>query len=170
VSKPLLVSDANIIIDMIDGGLFGRMFQLEFRFGVPDILYTEELKPFYGFLDQSELVPMELSSESVELAWQITHKYSGLSSNDGNAFALAKQEQSSLLTGEKKLRHVCETEGVECHGTLWLVEQMIVAKIIDCDEAENAYDRMREHGSFLPWDKVQVQLRRCRKKQDKRKP
>jgi len=39
----LLVSDANILIDMDEGGLLASMFSLDCQFIVPDILFTEEL-------------------------------------------------------------------------------------------------------------------------------
>ncbi len=44
MSKKLLISDANIIIDIIAGELVETMFALEYEFGIPDILYAEELE------------------------------------------------------------------------------------------------------------------------------
>ena len=41
---PLLISDANILIDMECGGLLHRMFELAHGFAVLDVLYEEELK------------------------------------------------------------------------------------------------------------------------------
>jgi len=40
----LLISDANILIDMADGGLLQAMFRLEETFAVPDVLFEEELE------------------------------------------------------------------------------------------------------------------------------
>ena len=40
----LLISDANILIDMEVGGLTAAMFRLDgYRFAVPDVLFAEEL-------------------------------------------------------------------------------------------------------------------------------
>jgi hypothetical protein len=50
----LLVSDANIFIDMAVAGIIRLMFQLQAEIAVPDILYEEELRqhhpdlPGYG--------------------------------------------------------------------------------------------------------------------------
>jgi hypothetical protein len=44
VPQKLLISDANVIIDMEVGGLIKQMFRLEYEFAVPDVLYEEELR------------------------------------------------------------------------------------------------------------------------------
>ncbi len=41
----LLISDANILIDMEAGALMGTLFQLPMQFGIPDLLYYEEIEP-----------------------------------------------------------------------------------------------------------------------------
>lgn len=40
----LLISDANILIDMDDGGLLSSLFKLPYEFVTPDVLFEEELK------------------------------------------------------------------------------------------------------------------------------
>ena len=37
----LLISDANVLIDIENGGLTGAMFSLPYQFAVPDILFYE---------------------------------------------------------------------------------------------------------------------------------
>ena len=39
----LMVSDANILLDIEVGELVATMFRLPYRFVVPDVLYAEEL-------------------------------------------------------------------------------------------------------------------------------
>lgn len=41
----LLISDANILIDMEAGALMETLFQLPMQFGIPDLLYYEEIEP-----------------------------------------------------------------------------------------------------------------------------
>ena len=41
----LLISDANILIDMEAGQLMEKLFQLPMQFAMPDILYWEEIEP-----------------------------------------------------------------------------------------------------------------------------
>jgi len=44
----LLISDANILIDIESGGLITFMFSLEVQFAVPDILFNDELKDLHA--------------------------------------------------------------------------------------------------------------------------
>lgn len=41
----LLISDANILIDMVAGVLMDVLFRLPMQFGIPDLLYYEEIEP-----------------------------------------------------------------------------------------------------------------------------
>lgn len=157
----LLISDANIIIDMNTGGLLRSMFKLEFAFAVPDTLFEEELRKHHPNLRYLGLQSLELDGETVEYAGQLVQKYAatGAGTNDLLALALAWQEECPLLTGDPKLRQAAEEEEMEVHGTLWLVEQMVNAGLIGPKRARQAYDAMRKAGRRLPWEEVDEQLR-----------
>lgn len=47
---PLLVSDANIFIDLEEGGLIEQAFKLPERIEVPDLLFADELAQDHGDL------------------------------------------------------------------------------------------------------------------------
>lgn len=161
----LLISDANIVIDMNTGGLLRPMFRLDATFAIPNILFEEELRA-----DHPELLPMglkllELREDAVAYADKLVQKYqkTGASINDLIALALAWQEKCPLLTGDGRLRAVGRTEGIDVHGTLWLIEQMVEARIIVVRQVEAAYERMREARRRLPWEEVEQQLRNLRR-------
>jgi predicted nucleic acid-binding protein len=162
VPARLLISDANIIIDMNAGGLLRAMFRLEFALAVPDILFEEELRKDHPNLRYLGLQCLELDGETVEYAGRLVQKYAatGAGTNDLLALALAWQEECPLLTGDPRLRDAAGNEEVEVHGTLWLVEQMLTAGVIRPKRARQAYDAMRKAGRRLPWEKVEDQLRR----------
>lgn len=157
----LLISDANIIIDMNTGGLLRLMFRFDATFAVPDVLYEEELRTDHPELPRLGLKRLELSEDTVAYAGRLIEKYRGLgaSINDLLSLALAQQEKCPLLTGDGRLRTAGQTEGMNVHGTLWLIEQMIKARTITVRQAEAAYAKMREAGRRLPWDEVDHQIR-----------
>jgi hypothetical protein len=158
----LLISDANILIDMEVGGLLQAMFQLEHQFGVPDVLFVEELAKHHPKLPAMGLKVLPLQAAAVQdaLALLTRHGASGVSRNDILSLALARQEGCPLLTGDRRLRDAAEAEQTEVHGTLWLVEQLVLSGVIGPDRARGAYDAMRSNGRRLPWPEVQRQLRR----------
>ncbi|MCG9748238.1 PIN domain-containing protein [Shewanella sp. Isolate8] len=149
--QQLLISDANILIDMEEGGLLEAMFQLPFDFATPDILFFEELEEEHAHLPDLGLALKEVSSESMMYAMQLTGTYTQASRNDCFALALAKQEQCPLLTGDMALRKAAEKEAAIVKGTIWLVTQLVVHQKINIEQAKDAYNQMKANGRRLPW-------------------
>ncbi|SRR5260221_10522133 len=162
---PLLISDANILIDMHCGELLHRMFELEHEFAVLDALFEEELREDHADLPGLGLQIRTLREEYVVRGTQLieAHAKTGVSRIDLLALALAMQEAGPLLTGDRRLRELCEGLGHEVHGTLWLMEEMHKAGLISSAEVAAAYEAMRVQGRRLPWREVDAQLRQMRR-------
>ncbi|MCL5255044.1 MAG: PIN domain-containing protein [Gammaproteobacteria bacterium] len=157
--QQLLVSDANILIDMQEGGLLDAFFALPYDFIVPDILFEEELAEEHADLPARGLTLVELSSDVMMTAFRMIQAHSKPSRNDVFAMCLAMDKGCPLLTGDKDLRHAAEAEGVEVQGTIRMVSAMIEHGIITVEQAQQAYDLMRESGRRLPWKRVTESLR-----------
>lgn len=157
----LVVTDANIIIDLAAGGLLEEMFRLPaWEFCVPDTLYVEELAEHYGVLPGLGLKVLTQPPEAVDYVSQLRLRYRGPSINDLFALALAKNLGCVLLSGDGPLRTAANAEGVELHGTLWLVEALLNGRVISVERVAAAYEAMRLDGSRLPWEEAQDQVRR----------
>ena len=76
----------------------------------------------------------------------------------GPGYEFAKQEKCPLLTGDKALRSAAAKEGVLVQGTIWIVEQLIHQEIISIDQAREAYEKMKQAGSRLPWSMIKDRL------------
>ncbi len=147
------------------GELLEAMFQLNYEFATPDILYTEELEEQHSHLTEMGLKTLSLSGESVIRVSALTQKYhtTGVSSNDLFSFALAEQETAPLLTGDQKLKQVCFEENIEVHGTLWLVDKMIGETLVTVEQVESAYKKMIDDGSRLPQNMINEQIKSYKK-------
>lgn len=154
----LLVSDANILIDIEEGGLLEVLFHLPYQLVTPDILYFEELEDQHGHLLQLGLQTLELSPESMREAGRLIKRYRKPSANDCFALALAMQEQCPLLTGDQSLRQAAVQEQIEVKGTLWVVEELVQRRVIAIDRAHEAYSSMKANGRRLPWEKAKERL------------
>lgn len=154
----LLISDANIIIDIETGGLIDQMFRLEYRFGVPNVLFEQELQQQHGHLVTLGLEVLEVHSEAVRYAETLGGRYRATGAMDLLALALARQECCSLLSGDKALRQVAKKEGVDVKGTIWLVGEMLQAKVVTRKQARAAYAAMLSDGRRLPEIEIKKQL------------
>ena len=151
----VLVSDASVLIDIEQSDLTSAMFTLPYQFAVPDILFAEELVERHARLLQFGLKIKPMSSELIAEAYILHQKYPKPSVNDLLALILAKHENSQLLTGDKALREVAKIFDVEVHGTIWLVQQLIQYEKITIEDAQIAFQHMKDSGSRLPWNEVQ---------------
>ena len=121
----ILVSDTSVLIDLERGDLIEAAFRLSCEFSVPDLLYDRELKDFNGpHLQGLGLLIEELDGAGVEMAQAYRGQVPALSFPDAFALALARTQGYVLLVGDKALRGLADSEGVPCHGVLWLLDQM----------------------------------------------
>ncbi len=171
----LLISDANILIDMEAGALMETLFQLPMQFGIPDLLYYEEIEPGHEpggpNLADLGLQIMEVSGDFVEYAQQLPVQHNHLlpakngpkpSHNDYLALALAKQEACTLLTGDTNLRIVANKEQVNVMGTIGLLCAMVENQLLTVDDAFKALDRMKSGKRRLPWSDAENRLNALR--------
>jgi hypothetical protein len=70
----LLISDANILIDMEAGELLERLFRLPMQLAIPDVLYWEEIEPGTSGLQELGLQVMEVTGDYVAYALGLSAK------------------------------------------------------------------------------------------------
>jgi predicted nucleic acid-binding protein len=149
-SPSLCVVDANILIDLHIGGLLREVFALPLRLVAPDVTIAELDEPdgkgllAYGL--GSETLPGEQVLEVIAL--RARHRQ--VSANDLFALVLARALKVTLLTGDRHLREVADEEGVEVHGTLWVLDEMVRLGVVTPSHAAEALERMLARGSRLP--------------------
>ena len=72
----LLVSDANILIDVEKGNLTSAIFRLPYEIAVPDILFELELREQHSHLLQLGLKVKSLTAASIKKTESLTQQYS----------------------------------------------------------------------------------------------
>ena len=125
----LLISDANILIDLSVAGLLETMFSLPESFAVPDVLFAEELSDRHPELLSFGLNTLALDGAGVMESYAVMASCTGRAApslNDVFALMLAKQVGGVLLTGDRRLRELAETRysDIEVRGTLWIVRRL----------------------------------------------
>ena len=146
----VLVSDTSVLVDLERGSLLEASFRLPFQFAVPDLLYERELKNYGGDeLIRLGLAVEELDGDGVQRALAYRQQAPALSLPDCFALALAQTRSWILLSGDGALRQFAANEAVECHGVLWLLDEMHDASVVSVREL---YDGLDHHlgASALP--------------------
>lgn len=73
----LVISDANILIDIEDGNLTSVIFRLPYEIAVPDILFELELRERHSYLFEAGLKVRSLTAESVKRTESLSLKTHG---------------------------------------------------------------------------------------------
>lgn len=122
----VLVSDTSVLIDLERGELLETTFQLAWEFAVPDLLYKRELRDFNGpALRKMGLRVESLDGEGVQTAVEYRRRIPALSLADSFTLTLAKVNGWTLLAGDGALRNLAAAEGVDYHGVLWVLDQLL---------------------------------------------
>jgi predicted nucleic acid-binding protein len=149
-SRYRFVVDANILFDAVKGGILHEMFQLPIIFMTSDFIAFKELKiPPLSF-EREGIIIIELSKSQIRMLDEIHSSNKNLSINDISVFILAKEQGITLLTGDEALRTYAESSGLQVHGILWILDELVRNEIIRKRDAAYALRRMLDHGCRLP--------------------
>jgi predicted nucleic acid-binding protein len=124
----IIVSDSSALIDLKKGGVLELFLKLPFDFVIPDVLIESELLSFSKkeiTLLKKEMIVAILDGAEVEKARAIVMSVPALSLLDGFALVVAEKHPGCiLLTGDKRMRKRAEETNIECHGVLWIIEEL----------------------------------------------
>lgn len=148
----LLISDANILIDIEAGDLIAPMFNLGYQFSVPDVLFYEELEEQHSHFLELGLQIRGLDEKGILRVQALSQTYKNPSRNDLFALVLAEIEKCPLLTGDAALKRAAESEKLKVNGTLWLIGEMVRENRITTMVARAALKKMQSSGRRLPWE------------------
>lgn len=157
----VLVSDTSVLIDLERGSLLETAFRLPCEFAVPDLLYEREIEDYNGaVLLALGLRVEELDGHAVTAALEFRRRESALSLPDCFALALAQAQSWMLLTGDSTLRTLAHQEAVDCHGTLWIFDQMHNEAVADAQDLHDGLLAIATHSRCrLPRPAINTRLR-----------
>ena len=124
----IVISDSSALIDLRKGLILELFLKLPFEFVIPDVLIESELLSFTKKeinLLKRQMIVATLDGQDVEKAQSIVSAVPALSMIDGFALVVAEKHPGCiLLTGDRRMRLKAEETNIECHGVLWIVEEL----------------------------------------------
>lgn len=145
----IVVSDTSCLIDLDKANVLLAALGLPFRFVVPDLLFQREVKELENTppedLPDHGLEVIEVSGEVVAQAQAYTAEDRRLSFYDCLALAYTEtQEEAVLFTADGPLRAFATSKGIEVHGVLWAIEQLVVHGQLQKSEAIEILEMFRD--------------------------
>ncbi len=163
------VKDANVLIDLEIAGLLDLWFQLGHQTITTDLvigqLKTGRHREALSHVSNRNIEVHKCSGEFLTRAFELmTQIGSGPDIADCSVLLLAIDLDAMLLTGDKPLRKVATKRQVETHGTLWILDQLVTAKLLNKPTAAAKLDHLIEQDSHYPMNECQSRLRKWRSK------
>jgi predicted nucleic acid-binding protein len=152
------VTDSNLWIDLHRSRLIDQAFQLPMELVAPDVIIAELQVPRGIDLLKLGLIEKELSGDQVMAVLGFAERYLRPGRADLFALVLALELEAILLTGDGALREAAQEQGLEVHGTIWVLDQMVDQGLIGIEGRSQALMLMLKAGSRLPRDEVATRL------------
>ena len=159
-------SDTNIWIDFQSISHLDHPFRLKYEYYISRATFEDELiksEALREELLERGLHLADISDEELILALTYQARHTRLSIYDSFALSIAKSRNWVLLSGDKPLRDAAKQEGVECHGTIWIYDQLLRHGLLSAEEMDAAMDSLIqavETGACrLPMDELKKRKR-----------
>lgn len=126
-------SDTNIWFDFEAIGHLEHPFLLNHSYYISDFTYDEEInksEEINKIVTSGCLQVTSVNNEELALVNKLTIKYQNLSFYDLVALAIAIKREWVLLTGDGLLRNAAVNEKIECHGSIWIYDELLNEKKI----------------------------------------
>jgi predicted nucleic acid-binding protein len=161
IKEKIIIVDTNIISDLYEAGVLDKFINLE-NIYMSKLVKYNEINGKTGDLYLIDRINTITESENQILqALELSTNERGLSIYDCINFVLARDEETLLLTGDRRLRNYAEKQGVTVKGTIWIIDKMIEENQIDRCTAKKAYERLLYHeNTRLPSEELQKRIKK----------
>jgi predicted nucleic acid-binding protein len=133
----LICSDTNIWLDFEKLKRIDWPFRLDCTYIMSAMAIDDEvLSPadLSEKLISAGLMAVDMTDDELALLEQYTARHRRISTYDAIAMAISKGRGIILLTGDKALKNAANAEGIEVHGLLWIIDQLLEADLITASE------------------------------------
>ncbi len=161
------VVDASILFDFFAGDIFDSLFSPPFDHRTSDFV-ADEIADTYSPDQLRTLGLTILDLDEIEVAeiQTIQSENPHLSIEDISLFILVRRDGGVLLTGDKLLNQYACSHTIECHGTLWILGELIRFGPFRQVQARAALLKMLSADRRLPRPECETLLRRWREDEE----
>ena len=164
--KKIVVNDTNVFIDLFNVGLLEGFFSLPWEVHTTEFVLLELTRDgqrdAISQYEDNGLLHIPVFDESampdvIELYQQHMNK-TNVSLTDCSVWYYAKYNSYTLLTGDRKLRNVSLLDGVEVHGIIYVIDQLVEEGILAKRIAISKLRQLGKSKPRLPQDEIEKRI------------
>jgi len=150
----LLITDANILIDLLKTNTIKEFFILEYEVYTTQAIINEcndsQQKVLQGFIKKGKLSIYGFNQNDEAEVEKLYHLHKYLSFPDCSVLYVSGLLKAVLLTGDQKLRSVSSDEHIQVRGIFWVFDEMLKCKIVDKKMYKAKLSELKEVNQWLP--------------------
>ena len=165
IGNAIVISDANILIDLLTINLIEEFCLLPVskytsQFVVQEIKEPIEQEILRSFLDKKQIIEQEFEFEELVSIKELNKRdgCSSLSFTDCSVWYLSKKLGGLLLTGDRQLRLIAESDKIRVSGILFIFDKLIEHGIITSFTASQKLKLLMSQNQRLPLNECNKRL------------
>lgn len=161
----VVVSDTNILFDLLSINLLEDFFLLPFEISTTDFVIheihrQEQIDIINKYIFTKKLKVVSFSFSEIK---EITNIYKTSSNNtsitDCSVWYYAKKTQGRLLTGDNKLRKSAERDNVKVAGVLYVFDSLIEYDILSKEKCTKKLTQLMNINKRLPHNECNKRIK-----------
>lgn len=159
----VLITDANILIDLLKTETISRFFKLDYEIHTTQSVINEcddeQQEVLNRHIRGGRLLIFSMGANDDDHIEYLLGENPGLSHADCTVLYVARNLDAILLTGDRKLRSVTLVYNIEVRGIFWVFDEMLKQKIIEKKVYIKKLLRLKEVNRWLPEDEFKKRLK-----------
>jgi len=156
IKEKLVISDTNILLDLISINILEEFFSLPCDFYTTDFVINEiiqpsQIKAIEKYTKSKKLEVVSFSFEEIGKINDIhTNNTNNASITDCSVWYYAKETGGRLFTGDGKLRKSAEVDNVKVSGILYIFDNLIEYGILEASDSADLLEQLMQINMRLP--------------------
>ncbi len=163
----LFITDTNLFFDLMNIEALPEFFGLDFEicttdFVLNEILRLEQAEQIQNLIRSKQLTVFKFSADEIEEVVNLKTKRRLRRIADKSVLWKALQLKCKLVTGDKSLRGEAEENGLEVHGSIWVVMMLVEAKLLSAVKGIDLFEKLKIVNDGLPKDEIDKLIKRLK--------
>jgi len=161
----IIITDTNVLFDIIKIEGLPEFFSMDYEicttvFVIQEILPLPQREVLETFIRAKKLTIFGFSAEEIEEVSNFNTGRNLKRFTDKSVIWKSLQIKCPMLTGDKKMKEVAESLGLEVHGSIWIIDELIANKLITRVKAISLLKQLLLTNSRLPKEEIEKRINR----------
>jgi predicted nucleic acid-binding protein len=155
----VVITDVSVFFDLYQLEVLPEFFALELEVHTTNFVYneivnSEQRNEFELFVRSKKLHIIKITAEEEQKIYSMQLSRSNWSFPDKTVLWKAMQLKCALLTCDNKLRIEAQSKGLEVHGSIWVLSELIEQNVISKSKGVELLELMKVVNARLPLEDI----------------